>query len=634
MSNLDELESVAIFPAIGIARVGNSPQGYFLGPEIPGMPRDHVDNYRDSEGRILRQAARFRLFGLNSRGEVIQELSADDGEILWRVHVANTKAAWYFFAKALDLPEAAVGFSYSDLGGIPPVACPRRNLHCKGIERQKLAIDPGPRIISGKNMNVDGSERRYSFETGTFFDKPVYLGEIRTDVAGNLVFLGGRGQSSTVISGPPPGFANNPGWHDDTSDGPVDATVKLKDGRSFEATGAWVITAPPDYAPGVRAVITGYDLLMDVAFKLDSNARTEKVRFYEHIYPILRRLSMTQWVNSGFAMQFGYGCTSDFTDQKLIERLSDRSDDARPLRQAIFGSFRNPNYQVMDANGWPPVYGDAVSLDFTTTDAREWMAILGSQYHYLHQWAEGAFEKDSPDKTKTWDEMTPAERANGLTRANLEETIGGPFHPGCEFTWPMRNKIMYAAPFRVKRRTLPEPDFGEELTSSVALMSGGPLDGSVPGSLTRWMACPWQTDTASCLSAYKAYAGEYLPTFWPSRVPNDVLTEDAYKTIMDQTSSLIERERAFSFSSRQKWLRGIVYNEDIPPTKISAPNPRQAFVDHWHEVGIVIHKPGPNDISTFPLDLWVETGRTFPSAGANVIVETVPSWMRSLFSQR
>jgi L-Lysine epsilon oxidase N-terminal/L-lysine epsilon oxidase C-terminal domain len=633
MSRIDDIASVAIFPAIGIARVGNSSNQYFFGPEIPGMLPEKAHTCRDPEGRILRQATRFRLFGLNSGGEIIQELSSNDGEIRWKVHVANRKAAWYFFAKALDLAESA-GADYLDTGGTPAVACPRRNLQCTGVERNKLSIDPGPRLISGNNTNADGSQKQYAFDTGTFFDRPVYLGEVRTDARGNLIFLGGKGHSTTVIPGPPPGFANNPGWHDDMSDGPVDASIKLKDGRSFEATGSWVITAPPDYAPGIRAFVTGYDLLFDVATRLDPSLRPPRVRFYEHVYPILERISMSQWVNAGLALQFGYGCPTDFTDPDLIRRLSDPGDDARPLRQLIFQSFRNANYKVMDANGWPPVYGDAVTLDFTSTDPREWMAIPESQYDWLRQWAQGAFEQDLPIKAKTWDEMTPVDRANGLTRANLEETIGGPFHPGCEFTWPMRNKIMYAAPFRIKRRTEPEPDFGDELTSSLAMMPGGPLDGSVAGSLSRWMACPWQTDTASCLSAYKAYAGEYLPTFWPARVPNDVVTEEAYKIIMDRTSSLAEKEKAFNIASRKKWLRGIVYNNDSPPSKISTPNPRQVFVDHWPEVGIVVRMPGPNNPAICPKDLWVETGRIFPTSVPTAVAETLPSWMRSFLSQR
>jgi L-Lysine epsilon oxidase N-terminal/L-lysine epsilon oxidase C-terminal domain len=633
MRELDEISAVAIYPAIGIARIGNSPNEYFIGPEIPGILPHIQHDYRDLQGRILRQAARFRLFGLDADGKVIKELSADDGDITWSVHVANAKAAWYQFVKALDLGESA-GTLSSDTGGIPAVACPRRNPKIHGVGCSDLVIDPGPRLITGRNLNEDGSQPQYAFNTGTFHGTPVYLGELRTDAKGNLIFLGGRGHSSTFLPGPPPGFANNPGWHDDIADGPVDATIQLKDGRTYQAIGAWVITAPPDFAPGVRAFVTGYDLAFETAIQLDPSLNPAKPGFFEHIYPILERISINQWVNAGVALAYGWGSPADFTNPEFIARLSDPGDRSQPLRQAIFQMFRNPDYQIMDANGWPPIYGDAVSLDFNTTDPREWMAILESQYAALRRWAEGDFVQDAPPAIKTWTDLSPAQLADGLTRANLQETIGGPFHPGCEFTWPMRNKILYGAPFRIKRRAAPEPDYGDELTSSIAMMPGGPLDGSGPGAITRWMACPWQTDTASCLSAYRAYAGEYLPTFWPARVPNDVLTEDAYHVLMDPQSPIAQKQRAFQASGRKKWLRGIVYTDTTPPARLQEPNPRQVFVEHWWRCGIVVQKPGPEDSGLFPKALWVETGRTLPEQPNGAVAEAVPTHMRSLLSQR
>ncbi|MBP9180836.1 MAG: LodA/GoxA family CTQ-dependent oxidase, partial [Bacteroidia bacterium] len=59
----DEITRVEIYPPLGIARVGNSPEAYFFGPEIPGVREEDKGNYRDEKGRIKRQAARFRLFG-------------------------------------------------------------------------------------------------------------------------------------------------------------------------------------------------------------------------------------------------------------------------------------------------------------------------------------------------------------------------------------------------------------------------------------------------------------------------------------------------------------------------------------------------------------------------------------------
>jgi len=60
-------------------------------------------------------------------------------------------------------------------------------------------------------------------------------------------------------------FANNDGWHDDVSDGPVNATVQLKSGETIDAAGAWVICAIPKFAPYMDNVITLYDVLRQVA---------------------------------------------------------------------------------------------------------------------------------------------------------------------------------------------------------------------------------------------------------------------------------------------------------------------------------------------------------------------------------
>ena len=102
----DKIVKAAIYPALGIARVGNAPgaQDYFLGPEKPGPhPRDEKD-FRDSKLRIKRQAQRFRVYGLNAIGEVVRELTSDDADISWKVEIANKKAAWYQFSQALDIP--------------------------------------------------------------------------------------------------------------------------------------------------------------------------------------------------------------------------------------------------------------------------------------------------------------------------------------------------------------------------------------------------------------------------------------------------------------------------------------------------------------------------------------------------
>ena len=91
----------AIYPPIGIARVGNSPEGEFLAPQVPGEVPSPP--YKDEKGAVKRQVALFRVYELDSQGQAIREITASEAEIEWHVHLANRKAAWYQFNNAMDL---------------------------------------------------------------------------------------------------------------------------------------------------------------------------------------------------------------------------------------------------------------------------------------------------------------------------------------------------------------------------------------------------------------------------------------------------------------------------------------------------------------------------------------------------
>src|SRR5262249_42953925 len=143
--------------------------------------------YRDTEGALKRQAARFRIYGYNADGKVVRELTSDNADIRWTVHLANKKAAWYRFQAALDLPDAAA------------MSVPWRNASIPLAARGELAIDPGSREIKGKS--VPGA-KEHLFDTGTFRGQPVTLGEIRADEAGRLLVLGGTGKSASPSGAP------------------------------------------------------------------------------------------------------------------------------------------------------------------------------------------------------------------------------------------------------------------------------------------------------------------------------------------------------------------------------------------------------------------------------------------------
>src|SRR5258708_33867597 len=95
------MPNLRIHPAIGVARLGNSEQ-FFIGPENPGLPGNWDSGtakfkaFKDAQGKILRQAARFHIFQFDDAGNAQKEVTLADGvRIEWREDV--TKREGYFF---------------------------------------------------------------------------------------------------------------------------------------------------------------------------------------------------------------------------------------------------------------------------------------------------------------------------------------------------------------------------------------------------------------------------------------------------------------------------------------------------------------------------------------------------------
>ena len=579
--------SARIHPAIGIARVGNSPEEYFIGPEVVTPVPTPPGGFQDSTGALKRQAALFRIYGYNAFGEPVRELTADEAEITWTSHVANTKSEWFEFQLALDIPEAAEA----------PASKPR-NADIK--DRNRLIIDPGARSICGKNQQGD----EYKFDSGSFMGKQVYLGELRTDNAGRLIFLGGHGKSASYDGSKATTFANNDKWHDDVSDGPVTASVKL-DGKELQVEGAWVIVAPPNYGPSQVSVRTIYDLLVDVYVQSGALPVPTRASFTKDILPVLQRLSNLQWVNKGFEPQYGKGAPWDFNDPGLLHQLNEPGDTFRELRRQVTNMFRVFARDGASPVPWPWLYGDAMAVPPAKTP-RQHVMISPTQVLLFNLWAEGNFESDYNPQAKPVLELRqvePMDQPAMLDEAALTHCLADAFHPGCEMTWPVRHATMYSAPFRIRHRdpaTNPVPDYGSQLTPQVATSLRGPLHAQSPGDITRWMAVPWQTDTASCRSGYYAGYGPkydpYLPTFWPARVPNQVLTLANYKKVLN--TDLSREERLAAYQTRASWFRrlGVGYIEQI-----------NDMIDNFWKQGIVEVRPGVEDDPDFPAEMQVES---------------------------
>ena len=574
-----QIVQAIIYPAIGIARVGSSEE-YFHGPEVTDPEPLREGAYRDKDKRLKRQAARLRVYGCNARGDIIRELTAEGSgaEIEWHVQLANKKSAWFGFQLALDIPEASH-------------AVPTTLRNPEITDRSRLAITPSAKSLHGGNAGP------VAFDDGAFMDVPVYLGEMRTDADQRLTVLGGRGAARSYDNSAAITFANNEGWHDDVSDGPVTATVRLH-GEPLEVVPAWVVIAPPNYGPQRKSVRTMWDVMRDVAINANMLPAPDRPSFTDDILPLFQRLAGLQWVNAAYAAGYGWHGAFDLTSEETLRQLSSAGPASREYRRIIANNFRKFSRDGNSPIPWPWLYGDAAAIPPAPTP-RQNASLSECQLSMLESWADGNFEEDwSPGhkSPRTIEEVPVAKQGDMLTRAALEFCLADAFHPGCEMTWPVRAQTMYMAPFRFLHapRGWIESIPPTTLTPDAVTIPNGPLYGQVPGGITRWMAVPWQTDTASCRSGYTRSFDPYAPAFWPAHVPNQVLTENNYKIVMDTSRPLDERRKAFA--GREVWYEPLgseSYTQQI-----------NNMVHHFDFLGVVEARRGPDD-GEFPAEIEV-----------------------------
>jgi hypothetical protein len=281
------LQKVQIFPAIGIARIGNSPEWY-LAPELPfpAPPSPPPGGtYKDEACRIKRQAQRFRLWGFFSDGSD-RELTLADGDITWTVHLVNAKPS----------------------------------LNNEG------SIDGGLQTLDGAGASV-------SFQ-GTFGGVSVPLGDAETDGEGRLIVRGGFGKSENPTDpNSQPSFPTTPGWYDDVSDGPITAQIKFS-GTTFQAqNGAWVICPPPRFAPTTYSITTLYDTLRQLALTNGQLPPLGPPSFATDVYPILKRA-----LDMRFVTAFAFGAGDH--DTLSVFAPPGGAGDTLANRQAVYAKLR------------------------------------------------------------------------------------------------------------------------------------------------------------------------------------------------------------------------------------------------------------------------------------------------------
>ncbi|MFV8132817.1 LodA/GoxA family CTQ-dependent oxidase [Streptomyces syringium] len=426
--SLEDIHQVRIHPAIGVARVGNSPDAFFIGPERPGtVPSPGAEgHYKDSQGRIKRQAARFRCFGFNQAGDRWRELSHHDGvRIQWTVHLVNKKAC----------AETALTDGRWRNKAAGKESEPHDEAGCEA-----LTIDPGYLEISGRSERGQPARGHIAFGG---IPQPVVLGELRTDAEGHLLVLGGSGAAGSPADCKLDGF-DSPGWWDDIADGPVQAHVHIA-GRTtpLPVEAAWVMTAPPKYAPGLETVVTLWDRLQDL-FTARGELDGYTPSYTRDIQPVLQR---ARHMNAVYGPAGGkhlgwpepmYG----FYHRRKIHSWLERGDQSKKLM---------PRMQVNPGLEEP--------------------RLTDRQLHMLDKWRDGDFHRD-------WDQR-PREQAltpEGLDQAALEGCVGKAFFPGIEAGWFLLKTGHWAQPHRALR-------FAETVAA---------------GDVTSRMCLPWHADFFHC----------------------------------------------------------------------------------------------------------------------------------------
>jgi L-lysine epsilon oxidase-like protein len=420
-----------IHPAIGIARVGNSPNDFFIGPELVGQELQPQGGFKDNQCRVKRQAVRFRIYAHYDNGTV-QEITNAEAAITWTVHLVNKKAA----NPGRGNTESAVD----------------------------LTIDPGVRTLNGPNQ-------QQLFDTGTikFSSAPVTkvpLGEIRSDNQNHLLVLGGFGKSASPAGTALDGyFWASDDWYDDVSDGPVTATIRLNSDNSTPAVvGAWVIVAPPKFAPHQDSVITLYDRVLQAMIDGGLVGAPANTSYTKDVYPILQRARDTGWVDRTYG---SHTWPDPVTDNNI--------------KNILFSKLKAPG----GGGGNMPKINDS-----GTNDDR----LTTTQYNHMQNW------KNNVNFINDWVGIPPAQAAitpDGLDRAALEACVGGAFFPGIETgglsgSRPVIDPANYSEPFR----------FNQAVVS--------------PGDLTYVMALPWQNDFYQCAD-----------NWWPVPRPNYVVRQGA-----------------------------------------------------------------------------------------------------------
>ena len=484
-----------------------------IGPEAPGVVP--TGPFRGADHGLKPQAARFRIYKVdidaNENETVIEEIvPGSDVKIEWSVSLANRKAAGLLIEDTL-------------------ARVPNPGSRNPRLDRSKLVI--------AADGSVTGSGTKGPVLSGAIeFARPgasgpkvtdIVLAKLRTDEKGRLLVVGGPGKSGSPLNAPAESFADNNGWYDSVSDGPVSATLRIG-GQNQPVVPAWVVITVPRYAHGIYGIVTWYDQAVNMS-RMTTDGRFNRpttTSFTRDIYPILRRADDLSAVH-GVAHSLGARALSDAA---RIASFKDAGVRAHVLEMLTPVGDRAPRAQRLPPATMPKLFSGANPDPDPAAPPWTFLSLTNYQMAHFENWVRGNFEADwpgSPPAPTPFEQIPVAGQPWALCEAALEACVGGSFFPGIEGTYDIARAATYH----------PERNLRREFR----------IDPAHPaGFLTEKMALPWQADFADC-SLH----------LWPSQRPDDVQTKAG---------------------NRDQWARGVV-GRNL--------NGHLNMVAFWSQLGVV-----------------------------------------------
>jgi hypothetical protein len=653
-----------------------TPSGEVIGPNglMGGLPTrldtesDFITeaDFRDGGGEVKRQAARFRIFAYpdvsntaypRGDGTEITLGSSIDGktvtDILWTVHLANKKLNNYAIGEGgLDAYSnvANVSVRNGNYPALPPQpvspgSADSPKLLAQTDRLQQLVIDPGPRAISaargGGNpvaFDMKTTASYFARASTTPTDIPDYpksfpatwhkdrveplgpinsLGDMRVEAkTGRLIVAGGFGHTVGIVSdGTPPPLTDpteNGLWFDDTSCGPVNATLVFSDGSIQPVFGAWVVTGDPGYAPQTRNVISAWDDVYDLWVRslglrpsLYSGGQFNSgytVSFAADVQPTFHAAMLQRWntnlPKAGVAGHAMIGAIKPTDDPKI--KIPD-----------ITRLIRNPNGSSEEIQTGLPL------MPLSLGDiGKSFLVVSPTQYFFLTQWHAGKFDDHKP-------KLGPGER---LDYAALANCLGGRYSPGIEVSFTVRDVHLYrqdysqCGPFRVNAAAL---DYSKVDPKRPFLGVGyipkrdAPAE---PGDVSKFMSVPWHTDYNSCAvhlpdpnpklkdGSGTVYPNNTLFWSWPAERPVHVFPKGL--CTYDPAS------KTWNLGGQVFAIRG-GGTETPYPANAGRYQSYMEFVTHWRKVGFLIQGTQVDSGGKPSLgpDLFVEVSSKFEQDG-------------------